>query len=166
MLLTNIGCDMGFLDPLFNFINNLTWGFALVPILVIFGAFFTGASGFVQVRFFKRMFNVLKGDEETAAPTKITAREALFVSEGGRVGGGNIAGVAVAITAGGPDAVFGMWMIALAGMVTALIEATLAQTFKQTTAEGDYRRGPAGVIMRGLEENYRWLAVTYAVGPA
>ncbi|MEM9550882.1 MAG: alanine/glycine:cation symporter family protein [Pseudomonadota bacterium] len=153
---------MPILDPLFNLINNLTWGWALVPILVIFGVFFTGASGFVQFRFFRRMFNVLANDD-TADPTKISAREALFVSVGGRVGGGNIAGVAVAITAGGPGAVFWMWMIALVGMCTALIEASLAQLYKRTQPDGDYRGGPARTIIHGLGENYRWLAVIYAI---
>ncbi|MEL6677249.1 MAG: alanine/glycine:cation symporter family protein [Pseudomonadota bacterium] len=154
---------MSFLDPLFNLINDLTWGWSLVPILVIFGVFFTGASGFVQFQFFKRMFRVLTGDDESSDPSKISARAALFVSVGGRVGGGNIAGVAVAITAGGPGAVFWMWMIALVGMCTALIEATLAQLYKRTTPEGDYRGGPALTIMHGLGENYRWLAIIYSI---
>ncbi|MEP3333688.1 alanine/glycine:cation symporter family protein [Sedimentitalea sp.] len=153
---------MDILNWIFNLINDLTWGWALVPILVIFGVFFTAASHFVQLRFFKRMFSVLKSDD-TADPNKISAREALFVSVGGRVGGGNIAGVAVAITIGGPGAVFWMWMIALVGMCTALIEATLAQLYKRTTPEGDYRGGPAMTIIYGLGTNYRWLALIYAV---
>ncbi len=153
---------MDLLNWLFDLINNLTWGFALVPILVVFGLFFTAASHFVQLRFFKRMFAVLRRDD-SGDPSKISAREALFVSVGGRVGGGNIAGVAVAITIGGPGAVFWMWMIALVGMCTALIEATLAQIYKRTTAEGDYRGGPAQTIIHGLGQNYRWLAVIYAV---
>ncbi|MFZ5964676.1 alanine/glycine:cation symporter family protein [Thalassococcus sp. BH17M4-6] len=154
---------MGFFDTIFNLINDLTWGWALVPFLVVLGVFFTAASGFVQFRFFKRMFMVLKGDDESSDPTKISAREALFVSVGGRVGGGNIAGVAVAITAGGPGAVFWMWAIALVGMCTSLVEATLAQAYKRTTPEGDYRGGPARAIMHGLGANYRWLAVIYSV---
>lgn len=108
------------------------------------------------------MFSVLKkGDSED--PSKISAREALFVSVGGRVGGGNIAGVAVAITAGGPGAVFWMWAIAVIGMCTSLIEATLAQLYKRTDANGDYRGGPAQAIMYGLGSHYRWLATIYAV---
>ncbi|WP_417718577.1 alanine/glycine:cation symporter family protein [Salipiger sp.] len=154
---------MGFLDSIFNVINDLTWGWALVPFLVVLGVFFTIASGFVQFRFFRRMFNVLTASSETDDPTKISAREALLVSVGGRVGGGNIAGVAVAITAGGPGAVFWMWAIALVGMCSALIEATLAQAYKRTSPEGDYRGGPARAIIHGLGENYRWLAVIYSV---
>ncbi|XDA98609.1 alanine/glycine:cation symporter family protein [Sulfitobacter sp. LCG007] len=154
---------MGFLDTIFNAINDLTWGWALVPFLVVLGVFFTVASGFVQFRFFRRMFNVLNASDEDADPTKISAREALLVSVGGRVGGGNIAGVAVAITAGGPGAVFWMWAIALVGMCSALIEATLAQLYKRTEANGDYRGGPARAIIHGLGENYRWLAIVYCV---
>ena len=154
---------MGFFDTIFNAINDLTWGWALVPFLVVLGCFFTIASGFVQFRFFKRMFTVLTGTDEDNDPTKISAREALLVSVGGRVGGGNIAGVAVAITAGGPGAVFWMWAIALVGMCSALVEATLAQLYKRTTAQGDYRGGPARAIIHGLGENYRWLAVIYAI---
>ncbi|MEM6744522.1 MAG: alanine/glycine:cation symporter family protein [Pseudomonadota bacterium] len=154
---------MGFLDAIFGLINDLTWGWALIPFLVVLGVFFSAASGFVQFRFFRRMFNVLTGDDESNDPTKISAREALFVSVGGRVGGGNIAGVAVAITAGGPGAVFWMWVIALIGMCTSLVEATLAQLYKRTDESGDYRGGPARAIVHGLGENYRWLAVVYAI---
>lgn len=153
---------MQFFDSLFGMINDLTWGWALIPFLVVLGVFFTVASGFVQFRFFRRMFGVLVGDED-GDPSKISAREALFVSVGGRVGGGNIAGVAVAITAGGPGAVFWMWAIALIGMCSGLVEATLAQAFKRTTPEGDYRGGPAQAIIHGLGENYRWLAIVYAI---
>ena len=156
------GLAVQFFDTIFTYINDLTWGWALVPFLVVLGVFFTAASGFVQFRFFKRMFGVLWGDED-GDPSKISAREALFVSVGGRVGGGNIAGVAVAITAGGPGAVFWMWAIALVGMCSGLVEATLAQAYKRTEPNGDYRGGPAQAIIHGLGENYRWLALIYAV---
>lgn len=154
---------MQFLDSVFTVINDLTWGFALVPFLVVLGIFFTLASGFVQFRFFGRMFGVLSSQDETDDPTKISAREALLISVGGRVGGGNIAGVAVAITAGGPGAVFWMWAIALIGMCSALVESTLAQLYKRTEPDGDYRGGPARAIIHGLGESYRWLAVIYAI---
>src|SRR5690606_20390225 len=86
-----------------------------------------------------------------------------LVSVGGRVGGGNIAGVAVAITLGGPGAVFWMWMIALVGMATSLVECTLAQLYKRSNGDGTYRGGPAGYIIHGLGARYRWLAIIYAV---
>ena len=154
---------MAFLESVFGLIGDLTWGWALIPFLVIFGLFLTIATNFVQFRYFKRMFRVLSGDNQSADPNTISAREALFVSVGGRVGGGNIAGVAVAITLGGPGAVFWMWMIALVGMATSLVECTLAQIFKRKQEDGSYRGGPARMIMHGLGEDYKWLAVLYAV---
>ena len=117
----------------------------------------------MQFRYFKRMFRVLKGDNQSSDPNTITAREALFVSIGGRVGGGNIAGVAVAITLGGPGAVFWMWMIALVGMATSLVECTLAQVFKRRQEDGSFRGGPARMIIHGLGADYKWLAVLYAI---
>ncbi|MEO0991578.1 MAG: alanine/glycine:cation symporter family protein, partial [Pseudomonadota bacterium] len=154
---------MQFLEYIFGIIGDLTWGFALIPLLVVFGIFITALTGFAQFRYFKRMFAVLTGDNEAADPTAISARQALLISVGGRVGGGNIAGVAVAITLGGPGAVFWMWAIALVGMATSLVECSLAQLFKRRQPNGDFRGGPARSIIHGLGEDYRWLAVLYAV---
>ncbi len=154
---------MGFLELIFGKIGDLTWGWSLIPILVVFGVFITITTGFVQFQFFGRMFRVLSNKNETADPNKISAREALLVSVGGRVGGGNIAGVAVAITLGGPGAVFWMWAIALIGMATSLVECSIAQLFKRKTGENEYRGGPARSIIHGLGEDYRWLAIVYAI---
>ena len=154
---------MEFLESVFGLIGDLTWGWALIPFLVIFGLFLTIATNFVQFRYFKRMFRVLSGVNQSNDPNNISAREALFVSVGGRVGGGNIAGVAVAITLGGPGAVFWMWMIALVGMATSLVECTLAQVFKRKQEDGSYRGGPARMITYGLGKEFRWLAILYAI---
>ncbi len=154
---------MEMLEGVFNVIGDLTWGWALIPFLVVLGLFFTMATGFVQFRYFIRMFRVLTGQNEAADPNAISAREALLVSVGGRVGGGNIAGVAVAITLGGPGAVFWMWAIAAVGMATSLIECSLAQLYKRREASGDFRGGPARSIVFGLGADYKWLAVIYAV---
>ncbi|MEM9684096.1 MAG: alanine/glycine:cation symporter family protein, partial [Pseudomonadota bacterium] len=80
-----------------------------------------------------------------------------------RVGGGNIAGVVVAITLGGPGAVFWMWVIALIGMATSLFECTLAQVYKRSDEDGTYRGGPAQYIEHGLGGQFQWLAVIYAI---
>ena len=154
---------MELITKIFTVLENLTWGWSLIPILVIFGVFMTIVTGFVQVRYFGRMFRVLVGRDPNADPNQITARQALLVSVGGRVGGGNIAGVAVAITLGGPGAVFWMWAIALVGMCTSLVECTLAQVYKTTASDGTFRGGPAAYIRRGLGPRYGWLAVLYAV---
>ena len=133
---------MELLQAFFGLINDLTWGWALVPFLVVMGLFFTILSGFVQFRYFKRMFRVLSGKLPPDDPKGISGREALLVSVGGRVGGGNIAGVAVAISIGGPGAVFWMWAIALVGMATSVIECSLAQLYKERAPDGSFRGGP------------------------
>jgi len=154
---------MEFLESLFGLIGDLTWGWALIPFLVVLGLFFTVATGFVQFKYFTRMFRVLSGKNQSGDPNAITAREALLLSVGGRVGGGNIAGVAVAITLGGPGAVFWMWAIAVVGMATSLVECSLAQLFKEREEDGTFRGGPARTILHGLGQDYRWLAILYAV---
>ncbi|MEM7564042.1 MAG: alanine/glycine:cation symporter family protein [Pseudomonadota bacterium] len=154
---------MEMIESFFGVIGDLTWGWALVPFLVVMGLFFTIASGFVQFTYFKRMFRVLSGKNQSGDPNAISAREALLVSVGGRVGGGNIAGVAVAITLGGPGAVFWMWAIAIVGMATSLVECSLAQLFKEKEADGMFRGGPARTIIHGLGSDYRWLAILYAI---
>lgn len=154
---------MEWLTGFFSLIDSLTWGWALIPLLVVFGAFFTLLSGFVQIEYFGRMFRVLRGNDDGADPNAVSARQALLVSVGGRVGGGNIAGVAVAITLGGPGAVFWMWAIALVGMATSLVECTLAQLYKRSVGDGTYRGGPASYIIHGIGPRYRWLAVVYAI---
>ncbi len=154
---------MEFLESIFNAIGDFTWGWSLIPFLVVLGVFFTLASGFVQFRFFGRMFRVLFPGKQPGAEGHVSSREALLISVGGRVGGGNIAGVAVAITLGGPGAVFWMWAIALVGMATSLFECTLAQVYKRTDEGGTYRGGPAHYILHGLGQNYRWLAILYAI---
>ncbi len=150
-------------ERLFGLIGDLTWGWALIPMLVIFGIFITLMTDFVQFRYFKRMFRVLSSKNQTGDPNAISARAALLVSVGGRVGSGNIAGVAVAISLGGPGAVFWMWAIALVGMATSLVECTLAQLYKTREADGTFRGGPARSIVHGLGADYRWLAIVYAV---
>ncbi len=153
---------MQLLESFFGVIGDLTWGWALIPFLVIFGLFFTIVTDFVQFRFFKRMFNVLLTKNQTGDKKAISGREALLLSIGGRVGGGNIAGVAVAITLGGPGAVFWMWAIALVGMATSLVECSLAQLYKRREGD-DFRGGAARTIIHGLGEDYRWLAYVYAI---
>jgi len=154
---------MSFLESIFNAIGDGTWGWSLIPFLVVLGVFFTLASGLVQFRFFGRMFRVLFPGQQPEPGGHVSSREALLVSVGGRVGGGNIAGVAVAITLGGPGAVFWMWAIALIGMATSLFECSLAQLYKRTDENGTYRGGPAQYILHGLGRQFNWLAILYAV---
>ncbi len=142
-----------------NTLNELIWN-GLVYILVPAGIIFTISSKFVQFRLFARMFKLVtdKSDNDTG----VSSFQALALSVGGRVGAGNIAGVAVAVALGGPGAVFWMWMVGLFGMATSLFECALAQLFKRSEKD-QYRGGPAHYIVHGLGPQWRWLAGVYSV---
>ena len=132
-------------------LNDLIWGKLLLFTLVPIGLYFTIASRFVQFRNFFRMFAVLASgfSHKTDQPTSF---QALALSVAGRVGAGNIAGVAVAITLGGPGAIFWMWIVGLVGMATSFFECSLAQAFKQREHDGNFRGGPAFYITHGLKK--------------
>lgn len=143
-----------------DMINEILWGKVLIMLLVAVGLLFSIASRFVQFRYFSRMFTIFA--QAFDHPTgQINAFQALVLSVAGRVGAGNIAGVAVAITLGGPGAVFWMWVIGLMGMATSFLECSLAQLFKRTEPDGTFRGGPAYYIAYGL--NQRWLAGLFSL---
>ncbi|GEN24003.1 AGCS sodium/alanine/glycine symporter [Halomonas cupida] len=147
------------------FLNDLLWGKVLLVLLVAVGIGFTVASRFVQFRYFGRMFRILGASEAFKRDKHghLSSFQALVLSVAGRVGGGNIAGVAVAITLGGPGAVFWMWLVGLMGMATSFLECTLAQTYKQSVGDGTYRGGPAYYIVKGLGRHWSWMAGLYSV---
>ena len=129
-------------------ISKVLYTYVLVYLLVAAGIYFTIRTGFVQVRYFKRMLGQLVNSR--GGGEGISSFQAFCVGLASRVGTGNIAGVAIALTVGGPGAIFWMWVVALIGMATAMIEATLGQIFKVRTGDGTFRGGPAFYIERGL----------------
>lgn len=141
-------------------LNSILWNYVLIYGLLGAGVFFTIRLGAPQFRHFGEMLRVI-----TSAPSTdkrgITPFQALTVSLASRVGTGNLAGVAVALTLGGPGAIFWMWMVALVGMATAYSESTLAQLYKVTTKSGEYRGGPAFYISKGL--NAPWAGALFSV---
>ena len=146
----------------FTSLNDWLWGNFLVAALVCCGLWFTWRTRFVQFRMIGEMIRLL-GD--SAVPSEkgkrhISSFEAFAVSVATRVGTGNMAGVATAITIGGPGAVFWMWVMALMGSATAFVESTLGQLFKQHH-EDSFIGGPAYYIQRGL--HCRWMSVLFAV---
>ena len=140
-----------------DWLTNALYSYWLVYVLVGVGLWFSVRTGFVQVRLFPAMVRQLFSSRAGSAGG-ISSFQAFAVGLASRVGTGNIAGVAVALTLGGPGAVFWMWVVAAVGMATALVEATLAQVFKVRAPDGSYRGGPAYYIQRGLG-SYRWGAV-------
>ncbi len=140
--------------------NDLLWGTVLVYLLVGVGVFFTVRLGFIQFRHFGHMFTVLK-DSRKSDTAGISSFQALCTSLAARVGTGNMAGVAVALTLGGPGAIFWMWLIAMLGMATSFAESTLAQLYKTKDKDGNYRGGPAYYMEKGL--GMRWMGVLFSV---
>src|ERR1700712_5584739 len=135
----------GYIDP----IGNLLWGYILIYVLLGAGLFFSFRTGFVQLRRFGLLWKLVLSSR-TGAEGGISSFQAFCIGLASRVGTGNIAGVAIAITIGGPGAIFWMWITAFLGMATGFVEATLAQIFKVSMPDGTFRGGPAFYIERGL----------------
>ncbi|SHO58430.1 alanine/glycine:cation symporter family protein [Vibrio quintilis] len=148
------------MTDLINLINDLLWGSILVYLLVGVGVYFTIRLGFIQVRHFLHMFKVLKNSRK-ADKAGISSFQALCTSLAARVGTGNMAGVAVALTMGGPGAIFWMWVTAMVGMATSFAESTLAQLYKTKDKDGNYRGGPAYYMEKGL--GMRWMGVLFSI---
>jgi len=146
-----------------SLLTDLLWSKVLIAVLIGIGIWFTIATRFVQFRYFGNMFKILTAKHHEADGKHLSSFQALILSVAGRVGGGNIAGVAVAITLGGPGAIFWMWVVGLMGMATSFVECMLAQTYKTAENDGTYRGGPAYYIERGLGKQWKWLAVIYSV---
>ncbi len=141
-----------------NAANGIIWSNALVYLCLGAGVYFSVLMRFPQVRHFKRMIKLLIGNE--ASDTGVSSFQSFAMALGGRVGTGNIAGVATAIAMGGPGAVFWMWAIAFLGAGSAFIEAALAQVWKEEV-NGEYRGGPAYYFEKGL--NAKWYGMVFAV---
>ena len=137
------------MNALISFINDLLWGSVLIYFLLGAGIYFTLRLGFLQVRHFGHMFSILRRSRRSDS-SGISSFQALCTSLAARVGTGNLAGVAVALTLGGPGAIFWMWLVAFIGMATAFVESTLAQLYKTKDEQGNYRGGPAYYMEKGL----------------
>jgi len=150
-------------EKIVSVLNDIVWSPALVVLLVGAGLYFSFRTRFVQVRRFGLMIRSLFSSAEKSEDGRkqgISSFEAFCVALSGRVGTGNIVGVATAIALGGPGAVFWMWIIAFFGASTAFVESTLAQKYKFQHATG-FRGGPASYIEKGL--GIRWLGILFSV---
>ncbi|MDH5501161.1 MAG: alanine:cation symporter family protein [Gammaproteobacteria bacterium] len=139
-------------------INDYIWSEALIYLCLGAGLFFSILTRFAQVRHFKEMLRLLFSNKES--DRGISSFQALSVSLSGRVGTGNIAGVAAAIGFGGPSAVFWMWVVAFLGASTAYVESTLGQIYKEED-EGQFRGGPAYYIEKAMGQ--KWYAWIFAI---
>lgn len=144
----------------FFFINEVLWGSIMIYLLLGAGIWFTLRSGFIQFRYIRKFGRSLK-NSVTPQPGGLTSFQALCTSLAARLGSGNLAGVALAISAGGPGAVFWMWVTALLGMATSFAESSLAQLYKEKDKHGQFRGGPAWYMARGL--GMRWMGVLFSL---
>ena len=143
-----------------NFVNDILWSYVLIILLLGCAIWFTLKTKFVQFRMIGEMVKVL-GDSTNKPGNKkhISSFQAFMISLASRIGTGNLAGVATAITVGGPGAVFWMWIVALLGSSSAFIESTLAQLYK-TKGKDSYIGGPAYYMKKGLKQP--WMGVLFA----
>lgn len=153
---------MDLLNEWISSINDVLWSYILVTLLLGCAFWFTIRSRFVQFRMMGEMIRLL-GDspKKTGSHEKhISSFQAFAVSLASRVGTGNLAGVATAITVGGPGAVFWMWLIALLGSSSAFVESTLAQLYKRK-GKDSFVGGPAYYMEKGLKA--RWMGILFAI---
>ncbi len=150
-----------------DFLNDILWTYVLIAALLCAALWFTFKTKGAQFRMMGEMLRLLctsgKRDGEASLGNehhRVSSFQAFAVSIASRVGTGNLAGVATAIAIGGPGSIFWMWLIALLGSASALIESTLAQLFKIKGTDS-FRGGPAYYIQKGL--NKRWFAVIFAI---
>ncbi|MED4755295.1 alanine/glycine:cation symporter family protein [Brevibacillus choshinensis] len=146
------------MEQVVTWLNDLIWSKALIYLCLGTGLFYTIATRFLQVRQMKDMIVLMFDGKSSDAG--VSSFQALSMALSGRVGTGNIAGVATAIAYGGPGAIFWMWVMAFLGSASGFIEATLGQVYK-TKQNGQFRGGPAYYIEKGLKA--KWYAVLFAV---
>ncbi|HDJ1438620.1 TPA: alanine:cation symporter family protein [Serratia rubidaea] len=141
-----------------NAVNGVIWSEALIYLCLGTGLYFSLRSRFLQLRHLKGMVRLIFQGKANAAG--VSSFQALSMTLAGRVGTGNIAGVATAITFGGPGALFWMWTVAFLGSSSAFVESTLGQVYKEKL-DGEYRGGPAFYIEKGL--GMKWYAWIFAI---
>ncbi|HAS1170730.1 TPA: alanine:cation symporter family protein, partial [Enterobacter cloacae] len=146
------------MNELVGAINGVIWSPALIFLCLGVGLYFSLRSRFLQLRHIKHMITLMFQGRPTDAG--VSSFQALTMTLAGRVGTGNIAGVATAITFGGPGALFWMWIVAFLGASSAFVESTLGQVYKEKI-NGEYRGGPAFYIEKGL--GVKWYAWLFAV---
>ena len=150
--------DLILVEEFITTINNIIWSDALIVLCLGAGIYFSLKTKFLQVTYLKDMWRLLF--DGNASSKGVSSFQAFAIAISGRIGTGNIAGVATAIAMGGPGALFWMWLIAFLGASSAFIEATLGQIYKKLE-NGEYRGGPAYYIEKGL--GVKWYAVVFAV---
>ena len=155
------------MEQLDQFIANFAsfvWGLPLLILLIGGGLYLLVLSKFLPFRFIGHAIQVLRGKyDDPNDPGQISHFQALTTALSATVGMGNIAGVAVAISIGGPGAVFWMWISAIIGMSTKFYTSTLAIMYRGKDSNGELQGGPMYFIVEGLGKSWKPLAIMFSV---
>lgn len=155
---------MEFLDRLFAVAVDYAWGLPLVILLISAGIFFTFAGRFIPFRGLRHAIDILRGKYDKADdPGEISHFQALSSALSATIGMGNISGVAIAVTLGGPGAIFWMWVAGLVGMSTKFFTCTLACLYRKEDENGIVQGGPMYFLEVGLGKYAKPLAVMFSV---
>ncbi|XNN71475.1 alanine/glycine:cation symporter family protein [Bacillus pumilus] len=140
---------MALFEVMVNSVNDFLWTYILVFMLIGIGIYFTVRMKFMQIVLLKEIFRSIfeKAPKTKKGSHEISSMQAFFIGAATRIGTGNMAGVAIAITVGGPGAIFWMWFAAVLGGGSAFVESTLAQIYKVRTNDG-FKGGPGYYIQK------------------
>ena len=144
--------------------NAIVWGAPALLLIISVGLYLTVRSGFVQITMFPRALSMFiqQFRNKNNSNKEVSGYQALCTALAATVGTGNLAGVAGAISIGGPGAIFWIWVCGILGMVIKFAEATLAIRYRVRNKSGEYVGGPMYMISRGIGEKCRCLAVLYS----
>ncbi|MGG0188154.1 alanine/glycine:cation symporter family protein [Bacillus rhizoplanae] len=153
---------MDILEKFIGVTNNILWTYVIIAMLIGLGLYFSFKLKFVQIRHLGEMMRLMTDGltGKTRKKGSVSSFQAFCMSSAARIGIGNLAGVALAISLGGPGAVFWMWLIALIGASSSFVESTLAQIYKIKDGSG-FRGGPAYYMEKGL--NKRWMGILFSI---
>ncbi|MEM7046628.1 MAG: sodium:alanine symporter family protein [Pseudomonadota bacterium] len=154
---------MEFLTNFISGVNSFVWGPPMLTLILFTGLVLSFGLAWMPIRRVGYGFRLMLTKPETSHPGEIAPFKALMTSLSATVGVGNIAGVATAISLGGPGALFWMWMTALVGMATKYAEAVCAVRYREQDEEGRFVGGPMYYIRKGLGDNWAWLAFAFAL---
>lgn len=144
-------------------IDSFVWGIPLIALILLSGLFLTIRLKGVQFRKLPHAFKKMFANEKSGQHGEVSSFAALCTALSATIGTGNIVGVATAVVAGGPGALFWMWLAALVGMATKYSECLLSVKYRQVTEDGHIIGGPFYYIEKGMGSKFKWLAKIFSV---
>lgn len=149
------------INSFISWFDGIVWGLPLICLVLVVGILFTIRTGLLQVRHLPRALRYMVKNEE-GGTGEVSSFGALCTALSATIGTGNIVGVATAVVAGGPGAMFWMWIAAFFGMATKYSEGLLAIKFRKIDSDGHVLGGPFYYIENGMGKSWKWLAKAFA----